>query len=229
MLYDIHEVCALLRTTSRTLRYYEEKSLITSEKDPFSSRRRYTEEQLDRIRRVLSLRALGLSLKTIAALQRHDIELKDAVYARKAEIEATIQAKLRELSHLCQALAQSENTPSDEPVTYSSPPRTTTEAVSLQICEALLRDDFDTAVSLCSQKLQAYLPADVLRIAWHDTIAPLGRFVAYDSFLVDEALPHVCYRVLRYETMCLRVKLVFHTEKPDGLWLDYYKPKEGAL
>ena len=63
--WDIHEVCDLLHITSRTLRFYEDKGVIQSNRDAFSSRRQYTLEQIAHIRHVITLRTLGLSLKAI--------------------------------------------------------------------------------------------------------------------------------------------------------------------
>ena len=65
-LYDITEVCQILETTSRTLRFYEEKKIITSTTTGISARRQYTEEQLLQIKNVLALRKIGLSVKDIA-------------------------------------------------------------------------------------------------------------------------------------------------------------------
>ena len=49
-LYDISEVCELLGTTSRTLRFYEEKGIIQSTKELDSQRCKYTESQLEHIK-----------------------------------------------------------------------------------------------------------------------------------------------------------------------------------
>ena len=77
--YDITEVCKTLGITSRALRFYEEKKLITSEKDIFSNRRKYTETQMEQIRCVLVLRALGLSVKAIREIQTKNKNLKSEV------------------------------------------------------------------------------------------------------------------------------------------------------
>ncbi len=71
-LYDINTVCNMLGTTSRTLRFYEEKQIIKSTKVFDSPRRQYTAEQIDCIRNVLVLRALGLSISDIRDLQKQD-------------------------------------------------------------------------------------------------------------------------------------------------------------
>ena len=83
-MYDITEVCKMLGTTSRTLRFYEEKGIIQSTTVGTSSRRQYTEEQISHIKNVLVLRTLGLSVKAIAELQNSGMDLKDAVLSKRA-------------------------------------------------------------------------------------------------------------------------------------------------
>ena len=85
-LYDITEACSILDTTSRTLRFYEEKGIIQSTICGISSRRKYTEEQIYHIRNVLALRALGLSIKTISELQSNNRDLKETILSKRAEI-----------------------------------------------------------------------------------------------------------------------------------------------
>ena len=85
-LFDITEVCRMLGTTSRTLRFYEEKGIIQSTTVGISSRRQYTAEQLTNIKSVFVLRTLGLSVKTISELQAEKSELKSAVSSKKADI-----------------------------------------------------------------------------------------------------------------------------------------------
>ena len=103
-LYDINEVCRLLDTTSRTLRFYEEKGLIQSTKNAFSPRRQYTAHQVERIRHVIVLRTLGLSVNAILDLQQNGTNLKDAIVCRRAEMLAIIEEKNREIRILNEAL-----------------------------------------------------------------------------------------------------------------------------
>ena len=103
-LYDITEVCKILETTSRTLRFYEEKGIITSTLVGLSSRRHYTEKQLLHIRNVLVLRNLGLSIKVIAELQTENVNLKDAVLSKRAEIYSFINSRLKDVDLLNEAL-----------------------------------------------------------------------------------------------------------------------------
>ena len=81
--YDITEICAMFKTTSRTLRFYEQKGLISSIRDNDSSRRQYAKTQLEQIRNVLVLRKLGLSIKKIEELQKQDTDLKTALLEKR--------------------------------------------------------------------------------------------------------------------------------------------------
>ena len=104
VLYDITEVCKLLHTTSRSLRFYEEKGIISSTKVGISKRRKYTEGQLSTIRDVLILRMLGLSIKTIQELQSQKANLREAVLSKRAEIYASIDSRVKEINLLNEAL-----------------------------------------------------------------------------------------------------------------------------
>lgn len=108
-LYDITEVCKMLSTTSRTLRFYEEKGIIQSTTVGTSSRRQYTEEQLSLVKNVLVLRTLGLSVKAIAELQNSGTDLKEAVLSKRAEIYASIESRVREINLLNEALSALES------------------------------------------------------------------------------------------------------------------------
>lgn len=103
--YDITEVCNMLGTTSRTLRFYEAKGIISSTTAGISSRRKYTEDQVSHIRNVLVLRTLGLSIKSIAELQNLGGNLRDAVLEKRAEILASIDTRIREINLLNEALS----------------------------------------------------------------------------------------------------------------------------
>ena len=108
-LYDITEVCKILGTTSRTLRFYEEKGIIQSTTVGTSARRQYSEEQLSLIKNVLVLRTFGLSVKAVAELQTKGADLKDAVLSKRAEIYASIDSRIREINLLNEALSALES------------------------------------------------------------------------------------------------------------------------
>lgn len=224
-MYDIHQVCQMLNTTSRTLRYYEEKGLITCEREPFSSRRCFTREQIECTQNILALRTLGLSLRSIGALQAHDTTLKEAVLLRRAEIEACIQQKLCELSRLNEALLQLETDRTPAPRSREICTIDVTTEVK-QCCEAILKEDMKTLYSNFTPRLAAYLPETVFRTVWRDVALPLGDFCAYEKLWIDDVLPNTVYQLLRFENLHLCIKLVLCEEQIDGIWLNYYDEEE---
>lgn len=230
-LYDITEVCKMLGTTSRTLRFYEEKGLIQSTLEGLSTRRKYTKEQILRIQNVLVLRMLGLSIKTIAGLAEDEDALKNAVLLRRAEISASIESRAREIELLGRALAAmdagrdifAEDFRRGESVGESE------KEIAKLCAEAIISGDTDTLYTHLGTKLSAYLPKEVYEIKRRDTFSVLGDFLFFDKMEVDETYPNKIYCFLIYEKLGLKITFVFHGGKIDGLWFSYEERKSGVL
>ena len=155
-LYDITEVCKMLDTTSRTLRFYEEKGIIQSTTVGISSRRQYTEKQISRIKNVLVLRTLGLSVKAIAELQTKGIDLKDAVLSKRAEIYASIESRIREINLLNEALSALESGKDifAEDWHLSSVMNTEEKEIARICTDAILSGATDTLYPSCSSAVR---------------------------------------------------------------------------
>ena len=223
-LYDITEVCKMLGTTSRTLRFYEEKSIIQSTTVGASSRRQYTEEQISHIKNVLVLRALGLSVKTIAELQAQGTNLKDAILSKRAEIYASINSHIREINLLNEALSTLESEKDIFSNDWQNPfTLNKKEKEIAEICTAaILNENTDTLYKYISTRLAEYMPIDVYRVVQKDTLAPLGDFVSIDKTVADDRFSNKLYCFIRYSKLGLKITYVFHGGKIDGLWLGYY-------
>ena len=225
-LYDINVVCNLLGTTSRTLRFYEEKQIIASAERTDSSRRQYTSSQIEQIRNVLVLRSLGLSVKEIRSLQKKDGNLRSAIELNRAKIYACIAEKVKTLHLLNEALALLENgrdvfERNDE---RSIVPDKEREKM-VQICTgAIVDDDADTLYLFLSDKLRAYMPKEVYKKIREDTLNPLGAFIGVDRMETVANFPNIIVQYVRYEKLGLMIKYVFCNEKISGLWFHYYEP-----
>ena len=86
--HSIGEVCRITGLTARTVRFYEEKGLLPGVRRREARRRIYGEDEIERLRFIARLKALGLSLQEIADL--------NAVYA----IEGSTRAMLKRLDQL---------------------------------------------------------------------------------------------------------------------------------
>ncbi len=223
-LYDINTVCKMLGVTSRTLRFWEEKGLISGTK-ALSGRRQYTIEQIDAIKRVIALRTIGLSVKTVQELQNNELELRAAINERRAAAYAAIEKKQREISVLCEALAILNN--GDDLYTASLPLSTVMDGKCKDIAEkcaaAVVYNNESTLYSFFSDKMKAYLPIEVYKKVRADCLEPLGEFVEFDKLVTDERFKNIFLQYVKYEKLGLIIKLVFYGEKLEGLWLSYYE------
>ncbi len=223
-LYDITEVCRMLGTTSRTLRFYEEKGIIQSTTIGTSSRRQYTEDQLSLVKNVLVLRTLGLSVKAIAELQNSGTDLKDAVLSKRAEIYASIESRVREINLLNEALSALESGKNifSENWQHSFDLNAEENEIARLCTDAILNGDDNILYEHLSPRLTQYMPKDVYRVVRKDTLEPLGDFVSIDKTVADDRLSNKLYCFVRYSKLGLKVTYVFHGEKIDGLWFGYY-------
>ena len=223
-MYDITEVCKMLGTTSRTLRFYEEKGIIQSTTVGTSARRQYSEEQLSLIKNVLVLRTLGLSVKAVAELQTQGADLKDAVLSKRAEIYASIDSRIREINLLNEALSALESGKDifAEDWQLSSAMNAEEKEIARICTDAILSGDTDTLYEYLSSRLAEYMPRDVYHVVRKDTLAPLGDFVSIDKTVADDRFSNKLYCFIRYSKLGLKITYVFHGGKIDGLWLGYY-------
>lgn len=87
-LIGIGDAARALSTTPRTLRYYEQRGLLGPSEISQSGHRRYGRQALQRARRVLKLRGLGLSLVDIAAaLDGDESQLNEILMAQAASLD----------------------------------------------------------------------------------------------------------------------------------------------
>ncbi len=226
-LYDITDVCTMLGTTSRTLRFYEEKGIIQSTTVGNSSRRQYTDEQLSLIKNVFVLRTLGLSIKTIAELQSNGTDLKNAILLKRAEIYASIDSRVREINLLNEVLSAMETGKNIFKEDWQHFPniknaKVEQTAIARLCTDAILHGDDDILYTHFSHRLAQYMPKNVYNAARIETLSPLGDFVSIDNTTVDSIHPNKIYSFVKFSKLGLKITFVFHFEKIDGLWLGYY-------
>lgn len=222
-LLDINAVCKMLGTTSRTLRFYEEKGIISSTAVPFQSRRQYDQEQIEHIKKVLVLRSLGLPIAKIQELQKGNTDLSDTIAEHKAEIIASIVSKTKEIRLLDEALSTIKDGGDifAEKEANISTPLYDRLHIANTFTDSFLSGDLDTCFSYFTEMLQEYLPLTAFKRVVSDTLKPLGNFVSKCKTEYDNKLHNVLYSYLEYEKLSLCIKLVFHKDKIHGIWLNY--------
>ncbi|MFE7439680.1 MerR family transcriptional regulator [Streptomyces chartreusis] len=98
----IGDLSAQTGASVRSLRYYEQQGLLTSSRSG-GGHRRYTEEDIDRVRYLQRLYLAGLSSRTIAALlpwclSTPNLDNTDAAFSRLLEEREKLSAHITELS-----------------------------------------------------------------------------------------------------------------------------------
>lgn len=225
----------MLGTTSRTLRFYEEKGLVNPKKSS-SNRRCYTRNQVEEIKNILLLRTLGLSLKTIGGLNGDKERLRSAVLEKRAEITAAIQVKAKEINFLNNVLSVFDEGKDIFNVDFGAYADAYDEhqrTIAQKCTKAFVERDFTSLYEHFSDKISAYMPIEVYGKIYEDTVAPLGRFDSYGAIMHDTSLPNVLYSFVKYENLAIRLKFVFYGEKIHGFWVTYYEldklPKEEKI
>lgn len=222
--YDITELCHLFKTTSRTLRYYEEKKLISSTRCENSTRRYYTEEQLNDIKNIFILRKLGLSIKSISELQAQKCDLKEAISIRRAELCAAINNHRDDILLLDEALGILEL--ENDIFEYDWQKNYDNQNIKLEIAEkcieAILSNDDDLLYLYFTPRLKQYMPKEIYNLVKKDTFKILGNFIEKDKIYIDEKYSNRVFCKIKFSNIGLMVTFVFSESFIDGFWLGYY-------
>ncbi len=225
-LLDINTVCRMLGTTSRTLRFYEEKGIVQSTASPFSTRRQYSMEQLEQIKKVLVLRSLGLPVAEIRKLQQEKGDLGQAILERRAKVMASITTKTREIALLNEALQILERggdvfAPRKSAEMQRKERLKTVEVFS----DAFLAGELEICYSFFDDVLQEALPFEDFAAGAKETLRPVGNYVSRGVRWTGY-LPDTVYIELEYENVGVYLQLVFKEQLIRGIWMSYYEPKE---
>lgn len=224
-LHDITEVCRSLKTTSRTLRYYEEKKLISSTRKENSTRRYYTEEQVNNIKNIFILRKLGLSIKSISELQSQKCDLKEAISIRRAELCAAINDHRDDIVLLDEALGVLEM--KNDIFEYDWQENHFNENIKLEIAKectnAILNDNDEILYQYFTPRLREYMPKEVYNLVKKDTLKILGDFIEKDEIYIDKKYPNKLFSKIKFSNIGLMVTFVFSENFIEGFWLGYYQ------
>lgn len=223
-LFDISTVCEMLGTTSRTLRFYEEKGLISSTKVDFSNRRQYTKEQVEKIKIIFTLRKLGLSLKTISDMQNSNLTPMQAVVARKSEIYEILAAKKREMNLLNEAILAIENGEDIFSLDFLSVIKQRSQRriqIVKECTTAIVYKDTETLYSHLSDSIKAKQPIVEYEKIMEKMFCGFGNFVSFGKIQFDRIFPDVIYHSANYQNMKLTIKYIFRGDIVSGYWMDY--------
>ena len=179
----------------------------------------------NKIKNILILRKLGLSVKQIQELQKQDKDLQSALYEKRAEIGALINTKLKEIALLDQALEQLHNADSIDGL--STKLQTVSQNSDLieiisECNHAIVSGNTDLLYKHLSVTMKEYMPPSAYEKMRDDTMKPLGTYRCLEQLETDRIYPNVLHQYVRYEHLGLKIRYVFIDNKIHGLWLGYY-------
>ena len=167
---------------------------------------------------------MGLSVKSITELQKEQSDLKNAVLSKRAEIYASIEAHIKEINLLNEAVYALELGKNIFDGVWQS--RSDADFKELEIArlctDAIISNDDEFLYRHLSSRLLQYMPKDVYSVVRRDTLATLGDFLGIDEIAADKKYSNKIFSKVRYSKLGLMITFVFHAGKIDGLWLGYY-------
>lgn len=229
-IYDITAVCKELGTTSRTLRHWEEKGIVESTKSPFSTRRHYTEAQIENIKKVVFLRSIGIPITDIQKWQISGEDIKVFVEERRSRLLGYIQRKMQEYEQLIDAyMSLCDGNDIFKVSERSAAPSAEQLRIAKECTDAFLSGELSRCFLYFSEKMKDYMPLSAFQKVREDTLRPLGEYLGNYTVEADRKNASIIIARLSYEKLGLYIKYVFSDNILHGLWFNYYGDKETQI
>ena len=102
----IKEVEKLTGLTAKSIRYYEDKGLLTVERNEENDYRSYSEVEVNRLKRIKLLRYLEFSVEEVKTMLDMDAKEVEKVLEKKAEHFSDLRDRCLDKQELCRSLAK---------------------------------------------------------------------------------------------------------------------------
>ena len=107
--WSIRDIARLAGTTSRTLRHYDRIGLLPPSRTGANGTRYYDRAALLRLQRILSLRAMGVPLARIAAIEAHRTDPADALRTHLTDLHGERERLDRRIASVRATLSRLQN------------------------------------------------------------------------------------------------------------------------
>ena len=222
----ISEVCKLLDTTSRTIRYYEQLGLIHSTRETPSAPRRLDAENIEQLRRILFLRKIGLSLDEIATVCREKKDAAELIRSKSVALSAEITAlmeRIKLLERVIEAAEKHEDIYALDLQKESDQLDTSHLQTAEIIADLLLSRRFAEITPYLLPETREILTPKVIETAWDRFTEACGAFIAK----IKRRTEGITVRYyLKFERSGVVIVLPFKGEMPGGLLLQYWNEQE---
>ncbi len=226
-LTGIIQACKRYKTTSRTLRYYEERGLIKSVRQNGGGLRLYERAELEKLEKILFLRALGLSLEDVKAVVGAGENTNAVLKAKSAQLCAELERLKKKLRLIEEALSVAQADGDIYSINAEAPFEHCKSSFieTADACTALfLRGRFEEIRGYFSDDLKVYLPLEALEKAWLETVGVCGGFLKLGKKEIED---NTVTQYLFFEKIGVTIRYVFNNLQLTGLWLNYFSKDEG--
>ncbi|MBP0967413.1 MAG: MerR family transcriptional regulator [Oscillospiraceae bacterium] len=222
----ISEVCRMLGTTSRTIRYYEQLGLLRTERETPAGARRLNAESIEQLRRILFLRKVGLSLDEITAVCRDHQDAAQLIRSKADSLRSEINALLSRIQLLRMVISAAEQNTDIYAMDLQKESERLDER-NLETAEhctdLLLAEKFTEVQAMLLPELRKRISPEYLETSWHHFRAPCGKFVSIDRRYTEGVFVKT---ILRYEKKSIVVVMTFSGELLSGLMFDWKEKEE---
>ena len=224
----ISEVCKQLGTTSRTVRYYEQLGLLRTVRCEQSNVRRLDRENIERLRKILFLRKIGLSLETIQMIFRDGLDVQEFLRTRKAEFAEEISAlhnRIRLLETVMHAAEHGDDIFALHPEDLMASEDAANRRIAAECTKMLLEERYADILPFVSPQVRNVLTPELISRNWREFIIPLGAFVSIGE---QQAEGGTIRNFVIFENQKIVVTTPFRNRELCGLVFQYCIEKEDS-
>jgi DNA-binding transcriptional MerR regulator len=218
----ISEVCKMLDTTSRTIRYYEQLGLIHSTRETPSAPRRLDAENIEQLRRILFLRKIGLSLDEIAIVCREKRDAAELIRSKSVAFSAEITAlmeRVKLLEYVIEAAEKNEDIYALDLQRESEKLDASHLKTAEIIVDLLLSRRFSEIIPYLIPELRENLTPEFMELSWNRFMEPCG---AYITVIKRKTEGTTVKYFLQFEKTGIMIIIPFKGEMLGGLLFKYW-------
>ena len=218
----INEVCKMLDTTSRTIRYYEQLGLIKTVRQSNTAPRRLDEENIERLRRIRFLRKLGIGLDEIGGVIDSDEKAAELIKLKKAALVAEINELVERANLLTEVIAaveQGENIYETDKRLNMPPDHEEMLRIAGECTRLILEHRFEELQGYLDEDMRQMLP-ELLEVGWNVHIKPCGAFVSIGE---QKIVADTVINRLHFEKQNVAILTEVHAGIVTNLFLQYCK------
>ena len=222
----ISEVCKLLGTTSRTIRYYEQLGLIQTTRETPSAPRRLDAENIEQLRRILFLRKIGLSLDEITVVFREKKDAAELIRSKSVALSARITAlteRVKLLECVIEAAKKNEDIYALDLQRESEMLDSSHLKTAEIIADLLLSRRFAEITPYLLPEVREHLTPELTKTAWERFTEPCGAYVGKIKRETEGTTVKV---YLQFEKTGIMIVVPFKGEMLGGLLMKYWNEKE---